>query len=105
MRVKREDIEPVEMVYCPSMRTYVPLRFCLNGGPMNARGKCCEYLIEIKEYPATESGPARSIIHAIPNEQPVEKHIGMKNPGVAQIHEEEQCFIRDSSAGGGKDGI
>jgi hypothetical protein len=66
--ITRGDIDPKPMVYCHPMRTYVPLAFCLNGGPMDADGKC-EWLVEIKKT---------TIVHSIPQEVNIENHVSMK---------------------------
>jgi hypothetical protein len=70
--VSREDADWQEMVYCQPMRTYVPVEFCLRGGPMNADGPC-EWLVEIRDR------PERVVIHAIPKAQAIERHVRMRS--------------------------
>lgn len=78
-RMSRDDVQWKEMVFCPPMKTYVPVAFCLNGGPMKAKGKC-EWFIEIKVYPPTKPGaePARDVIHMCRTSQRIESHVMMK---------------------------
>ena len=75
---ERDDADWIDMVRCPPMRTYVPLAFCLNGGPMKAKGKC-KYLVQIRSTPSSKPGqpPIREVIHNYPKTDVVERHVRM----------------------------
>lgn len=77
-KVSRDDTEWVEMVRCPPMRTYVPVSFCLQGGPMKAEGQC-EWLVEIRVTPASTPGkePIKEVVHNYPKSDLIEKHVAM----------------------------
>jgi hypothetical protein len=80
--IHRDDAEWKEMVYCPIMRTYVPVAFCLNGGPEARKGPCSRF-VEIKTYPPAQPGaePVWEIVHDIRTTHRIERHIAMKGEG------------------------
>ena len=76
--MQRDDAEWQEMVYCPMMRTYVPISFCLNGGPENVEGNC-PHFVGIKTYEPSQPGaePAKEIVHDIRTSHRIERHVRM----------------------------
>lgn len=85
--VTRDDIDAKEMVFCMPMKTYVPLAFCLNGGPMNAKGKC-KWFIKFETYPPDRPNgdPIKDVVHNYPTRQRVERHIKMqKTSNIIQL--------------------
>jgi len=70
-KLESEDFDHKLMVFCKLVKTYVGLEFCLQGGPMKARG-ICKHLKEIQK---DEKGEIQSIIDMVPTRQLVIKTI------------------------------